>query len=175
MKPLDRLVKMRQDAIQRLSDGKFRKKVRITVGSATCENAAGANEVFQRLQALAAGNPAEVHVSRVGCTGKCGSEPIVTVYAGTAMPVKYVAMTPQKVEEIYQAHIQGGTVVEKYRLPVVTQGNAAPLWSDGPVTNRFLPVFGDAAYFRTQMRMALRNCGVIDPESLDEYLSLIHI
>ena len=38
--------------------------------------------------------------------------------------------------------------------------------------NRFFRIFGDAKFFGKQMRIALRNCGVIDPESIDDYLAL---
>jgi NADH:ubiquinone oxidoreductase subunit F (NADH-binding)/(2Fe-2S) ferredoxin len=173
MKPLEKIGDMRQAAIQRLTEGKFQKRLRITVGSATCENAAGANEVFEKFRALlGASGKTDIDLSRVGCTGKCGSEPIVTVYTGQEMPVKYVSVTAQTAEEIFQTHILGGRVAEQFRLPSTDQGRPAPLWADGPVTNRFLPVFGDAAYFSHQTRMALRNCGVIDPESLDEYLAV---
>jgi NADH:ubiquinone oxidoreductase subunit F (NADH-binding)/(2Fe-2S) ferredoxin/ferredoxin len=174
MKPLDRLVKMRQEAIQRLAEGKFKKRVRVTVGSATCENAAGANDVFERFRSLlqASGKESDINLSRVGCTGKCGSEPIVTVYSGSEMPVKYVSVNAEKAEEIFRSHVQGGVVVEKMRLPAVSKASSQPLWADGKVTNRFRAAFGDAAYFSSQMRMALRNCGVIDPESMDEYLAV---
>jgi NADH:ubiquinone oxidoreductase subunit F (NADH-binding) len=45
-------------------------------------------------------------------------------------------------------------------------------WTGKRVSNRFLPLYGDLSFFGKQLRLTLRNCGVIDPESLDEYLAV---
>ena len=80
--PLEQLHGLRRKAELRLREEKFNAKVRITVGSATCENAAGANEVFKRFEELVKSNGTKhVTLSRVGCTGRCDMEPVVAVFA----------------------------------------------------------------------------------------------
>ena len=259
-KPMERLLELRRKAAMRLFEDKFKAKLRITVGSATCENAAGANEVAKRLEELLLKHQVkDVVVGRVGCTGKCDMEPVVTVMGLQTVPNKYIKMTPDKVEKVFEQHILGGKPVVEWTMRhhagpkpahyvislcggmhclkansmdlekcfvdeiakqgltdrvAVTRSACHGLCEHGPIayvypdgivyqkltpevvgkivvqhlkghrpvtenvwsgerlTNRFFPVFGDVHFFGKQLRMTLRNCGIIDPESLDEYLSV---
>ena len=103
---------MRRKAETRLHERKYKNRVRITVGSATCENAAGANEVATRLADLIQRHGGkDVSMGRVGCTGKCDMEPVVTVMGLQTVPNKYIKMTPDKVEKVFEQHIVGGKPV----------------------------------------------------------------
>ena len=174
-KPMEQLLELRRAADQRLHEEKFSSKIRITVGSATCENAAGSNEVFARIEDLIRKNGLkDVTLSRVGCTGRCDMEPVVTVFARGASPVKYITMDPGKIAKVFESHILKGAPIQELSMPrsgeVDKTFTEEKLWADARLTDRFSPVFGDVAFFGKQMRVTLRNCGVIDPESLDEYL-----
>ena len=173
--PLEQLHGLRRKAELRLREEKFNAKVRITVGSATCENAAGANEVFKRFEELVKSNGTKhVTLSRVGCTGRCDMEPVVAVFAKRGTPQKYIRMTPDKVETVFHSHVVKGTPVAELAMPQEGMSDAdfteEKLWADARLTDRFSSMFKDVHFFGRQMRMTLRNCGVIDPESLDEYL-----
>ncbi len=259
--PIDRLTELRKDAVFRLFNTKFKARMRITVGSATCENAAGAVAVHQRFAELIQqhGCADEVVLGRVGCAGRCDMEPVVTMVPFRETPVKYIHMTPAKVDEVFENHIRGGRIVEKYTMRnllgirnakrvvalcggshclknhsleiekafaaalerhgldksvVVTRSACQGLcehgpiafiypdgvtyhrltpaiaerivaehfakervvaehtWTDNRLANRFFPIFGDVHFFSKQLRLTLRNCGIIDPESLDEYLAV---
>ena len=102
-----------------------------------------------------AGMEDEVQVVQTGCQGLCAKGPIVVVHPGG---VFYEEITPEKAERIFAEHIIKGRVVEKYTLkeeaPVGTEKDSI----DG--TN----------FYKRQTRVALRNCGVIDPENIDEYI-----
>jgi len=172
---MDQLLELRRKAEARLQKEKFSSKIRITVGSATCENAAGANEVFKMLEELIRRHQvAHVTVSRVGCTGRCDMEPVVAVFGRKAAPVKYIAMTPEKIEKVFESHILKGVPVTTLAMPHGDKDEKEfleeKLWAGSKLADRFFPVFGDVSFFGKQMRVTLRNCGVIDPESLDEYL-----
>ncbi len=174
-KPMEQLLELRKKAEHRLQKEKLSSKIRITVGSATCENAAGANEVFKRVEELIQQHKLkDVTLSRVGCTGRCDMEPVVAVFAKGAAPVKYIAMNPDKVTTVFESHILKGSVVQSLAMPHKEKAGGAfaedKLWADTRLTDRFSSVFGDVDFFGKQMRVTLRNCGVIDPESLDEYL-----
>ncbi len=260
-KPMERLLDLRRKAAMRIFEDKFKAKVRITVGSATCENAAGANEVAKKLDELLRKHQVkDVVLGRVGCTGKCDMEPVVTVLSLNAVPTKYIYMTPEKIEKVFEQHILGGKPVDEWTMRHKGGGAKAPrytvslcggihclkghamdlekcflaaiekqgmtgtvevmrsachglcdegpvayvypdgliyrkltpevverivkehlkgrrpvaehVWSGERLTNRFFPVFGDVHFFGKQLRMTLRNCGIIDPESIDEYLAV---
>ncbi|MEI6516657.1 MAG: NADH-quinone oxidoreductase subunit F, partial [bacterium] len=173
--PMETLLELRRKAEKSLREEKFNAKVRITVGSATCENAAGAGEVFKRVEELIQRhNLKDVTLSRVGCTGRCDMEPVVTVFSQKSTPVKYITMTPDKVDKVFDSHVIKGLPVNGMAMPHTGMTNTdfteEKLWADARLTDRFSSVFGDVHFFGKQMRMTLRNCGVIDPEDMDEYL-----
>jgi NADH:ubiquinone oxidoreductase subunit F (NADH-binding)/(2Fe-2S) ferredoxin/NAD-dependent dihydropyrimidine dehydrogenase PreA subunit len=84
-------------------------KIRVQVGSATCENAAGAGAVFDEFRKhIAASGRNDIALRRVGCTGRCSCEPIVNVLIPSLMPAKYQRVDRDKVHQIFTAHIMGG-------------------------------------------------------------------
>jgi len=93
---------------------------RIVVGMATCGIAAGARPVLNAfVEAInEAGLTGEATVTQTGCIGICQFEPVAEVYEGDTKTT-YVKLTPDKVKEIVEKHIKGGTVVAQY-----TVGNA---------------------------------------------------
>ena len=174
-KPMEQMLELRRKAEQRLQKEKLSSNIRISVGSATCENAAGANEVFKKLEELMQQHKVkDVILSRVGCTGRCDMEPVVAVFAKGSVPVKYISMNPDKIATVFESHILKGVPVQSLSMPHKDKmgGSFAEekLWGDARLADRFSSVFGDVDFFGKQMRVTLRNCGVIDPENLDEYL-----
>ncbi|MBN1558275.1 MAG: NADH-quinone oxidoreductase subunit NuoF [Lentisphaerae bacterium] len=183
--PLERLAAARREAVFRLFERKFKARVRITIGSATCENAAGAEKVYARFKALIDERGAgDVALGRVGCTGKCDMEPVVTVIERNTRPFKYGALNPERAEQVFREHVLEGRPVEALLLPgpqpegdmedlISRCGDAAErVRGAADLERAFRDVFGDVHFFGKQLRLTLRNCGVIDPESLDEYLAV---
>ena len=137
--------------------------IRIVVGMATCGIAAGATPV---LNALVEGVQREslgdkVSVIQTGCIGVCQYEPVIEVFQAGKEKVTYVQMTAEKAEKVLQEHIKGGKVVEEYTITYVQNGK-----SDGHTS------LENTVFYKTQRRQALRNCGVIDPEDIDEYIAM---
>lgn len=95
-------------------------------------------------------------LSIAGCLGACANGPSIAVYPGF---VTYSGLKDQDIAEIITEHIANGRPVKR-------------LMGKENLYNRFLKVFGDVSFFGKQMRIALRNCGIIDPESIDDYLSV---
>ena len=86
--PMDRLLEMRRKAAFRLFEGKFKAGMRIAVGSATCENAAGADAVHARFaERLKQSGRPDIALGRVGCAGRCDLEPMVTLTGIGDIPV----------------------------------------------------------------------------------------
>jgi NADH:ubiquinone oxidoreductase subunit F (NADH-binding)/(2Fe-2S) ferredoxin/NAD-dependent dihydropyrimidine dehydrogenase PreA subunit len=99
----------------------------------------------------------KVNINISGCLGMCAKGPIMIINPGYTI---YGKVMPEDIPEIIEEHIVK-------RKPV-----ARLIIDEDHLYNRFFRVFGDVNFFGKQMRIALRNCGIMDPESIDDYLSL---
>ena len=97
----------------------------------------------------------EVSVVKTGCFGLCALGPIVIVYPEGAF---YSMVTPENVEEIVQEHLLKGRIVTH-------------LLYDESVENEEVKPLNEIDFYKKQLRVALKNCGVIDPENIDEYIA----
>jgi NADP-reducing hydrogenase subunit HndC len=104
----------------------------------------------------AQGMDQEVKVIKTGCFGLCAMGPIVMVYPEGAC---YTNVTTEDAKEIVAEHIVKGRIVSR----LLHKENA----SVDTVTS-----LSDTQFYKHQLRIALRNCGVIDPESIDEYIGM---
>ncbi len=97
----------------------------------------------------------EIRVIETGCVGTCDLGPIVIIYPEG---VFYQHVSPDDVREIVEEHLLKGRYVERkiYRSPL----SSAPVLS-----------YRDIDFFRRQVRIALRNVGLINPESIEEYIA----
>ena len=108
---------------------------------------------FERLLA-AKGISENVQIVKTGCFGLCSIGPIVMVFPEGAC---YSRVTEDDVREIVEEHIVKGRIVTRLLHMEGDDG--------GTVTS-----LSDTQFYKHQLRIALRNCGVINPESIDEYL-----
>jgi len=143
-------------------------KVRVQVGSATCELAAGSDEVMEEFQKhIEASGRDDIAIHQTGCTGRCSCEPIVGIIEEGKPPVKYERVDRDIVHKIFTQHINSGEVVTDNLLDGGEKSEQAPV--DSPVGADFKKIYGDVDFFSKQLRIALRHNGVIDPESVPEY------
>ena len=134
--------------------------VRVVVGMATCGIAAGARPVMDKfVEEVAKRNLKNVTVSQTGCIGMCRLEPMLDVIKD-GVKTTYVKVKPDMVDRIVDEHIVGGKVVAEYTIGAAEKGGVEDL-----------PSLEEIEFYRPQLRLALRNCGRIDPESIDEYLA----
>lgn len=96
----------------------------------------------------------EVQVIRTGCFGLCAVGPVIIVYPEGAF---YHGVRVEDVDEIVSEHIIKGRIVTR----LLHQEK-----NDEPVI-----ALSDTNFYKKQTRVALRNCGVIDPENIDEYIA----
>ncbi len=99
----------------------------------------------------------KVGINLSGCLGMCGKGPVMIINPGYAI---YGAFTEKDIPEIIEQHILKKKPVTRFIV------------DEDHLYNRFFRVFGDVNFFGKQMRIALRNCGIIDPENIDDYISL---
>ncbi len=132
-------------------------KAVIKVGLSTCGLAAGAEPVFIAINAAVKERGMECRVARTGCAGLCSMEPLVEVALPGKPPVMYGEVTPELAERIVEAIATGKALPAESRAPSI--GELAQIAGE--------PVAPDDA--PKQYRIVMRNCGVIDPEEIDEY------
>lgn len=116
-------------------------------------------EAFER-EISAKGLLDEVKIVGTGCFGLCGYGPVVIVYPDGTF---YGKLTPEDVPEIVEEHLLKGRVVTRLEYKDV---NMTPDIDLSQVS------LADTTFYKTQKRIALRNCGVIDPEQIDKYIAM---
>jgi len=122
-------------------------KLRIGLGS--CGIAAGGKKVREALLNCLKEKDMNIEITSTGCIGMCFYEPIVDVIDDEGEVYTYVNVTPEKAEEIVEQHIKNGVPVEKY------------IQSTGKKPFKQL---------EKQVRVVLQNCGIINPEKIEDYL-----
>ena len=110
--PMETLKKKRAEAVSRIIGKGYLATKRVYVGSATCENAAGAEEVFDvfRKQIETRGLT-NIYLSRKGCAGRCNLEPTVEVIEQNKNPIRYGKIDAEKAKDIIQRHLLEDEVI----------------------------------------------------------------
>jgi len=111
-------IKERAKRITTLRDaGPFRAKVTIHMG--TCGIAAGVRNIMNALiKKVEEKDIKDVLLTNSGCAGLCSREPMATVEIKGQAPVKYVDLTEEKIEEIFEKHVLGRQIVKEYALGI---------------------------------------------------------
>ena len=104
----------------------------------------------------AAGLKDEIQVIKTGCFGLCALGPIVVIYPEGAF---YSQVKPGDVKEIVSEHLLKGRLVTRL------------LYQETVVDENTITSLDDTDFYRKQKRIALKNCGVIDPENIKEYIA----
>jgi len=133
----------------------FRSHVLVCGGGACVSS--GCKEVADALmqEIESQGLQNEVKVIQTGCMGSCDLGPVVTVYPEG---VFYQKLKPQDAVDIVSGHLLKGEVVT--RLLYVE-----------PVTETPVPKMADIDFFKHQEKIVLRNCGLIDPTNIEDYIA----
>ena len=134
----------------------FRSNV-LVCGGTGCTSS-NSEQIIERLkeEIKAQGLEKEVNVIRTGCFGLCALGPIMVVYPEGAF---YSRVTPEDVPEIVSEHLLKGRIVKRL------------LYQETVVDDNTTKSLNETTFYAKQMRIALRNCGVINPENIDEYIA----
>ena len=134
----------------------YRKQV-LVCGGTGCTSSHSMKVIAQLEQSLQELGIGDVLVVKTGCFGLCALGPIMIVYPEGAF---YAQMTPEHVKTVAEQHlVKGGKIVKE----LLYQGTVA---EDGSI----IP-FAETPFYKKQMRIALRNCGVIAPEDIEEAIA----
>ncbi|MEG0492399.1 MAG: NADH-quinone oxidoreductase subunit NuoF [Clostridia bacterium] len=129
----------------------------LVCGGTGCSSS-GSNNLIKRFeeQIEKTGLAKEVKVVRTGCFGLCEAGPVVIVYPEGTF---YSRIRVEDVDEIVAEHLLKGRIVQHLVYKEKAEEEEQHLTLE------------NIDFYRTQKRLALRNCGVIDPENIDEYIA----
>lgn len=161
IKSLDDLNKVRQEHSDRLALREHRSapgpRMNIMVCGGTGCLSSDSDKVIKNLELIlkARGYADEVKVIRTGCFGFCEQGPIVKVEPEN---VFYVRVSPKDAKDIVDEHVAKGTIVER-------------LLYEDPQKKERVHVQEEMSFYKKQLRVALRNCGLINPEDIYESIA----
>jgi NADH:ubiquinone oxidoreductase subunit F (NADH-binding)/(2Fe-2S) ferredoxin/NAD-dependent dihydropyrimidine dehydrogenase PreA subunit len=134
-------------------------KYRVVVGMASCGLAASADVIYDAIEKAIKENELKgITLTSVGCIGECALEPIVEVYDKNNNRYTYCMVNEKKAKEIVEKHLIGGEVLNRYLIENFKK-----------VTDEEGKVIEVPNY---QYRIALKNCGIINPLEIDQYIGL---
>ena len=177
------------------------KQFRLVVGMATCGISSGADEVYESLidEVNHFDLDSKVVVDKAGCIGMCIYEPLLEVYEKGQPKVTYIHMTPERVEHVIESHIMKGEKVVDYTFEGLKKQEEAAIEllhhthegiikipaTDHIVTPREQELIDsikqlsidsddvlDLEFYSKQTRLVLKNCGIINPEKIEDYIAV---
>jgi len=125
-------------------------KIKVLVGLASCGISAGAQKVYNKLTDLKKVDKLDFELKKTGCIGMCYREPLVEVIDETGSYL-YGEIDEEKAVEVFDKHLKQGEPIKDY------------------VVKSDLYETEDDSFWGGQVKIALRHCGIIDPENIFEY------
>jgi NADH:ubiquinone oxidoreductase subunit F (NADH-binding)/(2Fe-2S) ferredoxin len=123
---------------------------------------AGAGETIKAIKEYLVEKSIDAEIVEVGCIGMCMNEPIIDVQLPGKRRISFSKVTAQKADYILD-HILNNSVPEENIIGQYSHDNLQP-WEN-------VKLLSDNPFFRLQNRIVLKNCGIIDPTSIDEYVA----
>lgn len=151
---------LKQEAHRRFQELEAGEKPWIRIGTAVCGEAAGASPVMEAFRADLDRRGIAANVSAVGCLGLCYAEPLVDILKPGKPRVFYKNITPELVPGLVDSYLAGDD--PRPDLALAYSG-------DGQIEG--IPRLEDLPMWSRQVRIALRNCGHIDPLDIYQYIA----
>jgi NADH:ubiquinone oxidoreductase subunit F (NADH-binding)/Pyruvate/2-oxoacid:ferredoxin oxidoreductase delta subunit/(2Fe-2S) ferredoxin len=148
--------------------------VKVNIGMASCGIAAGAQKSFEKAQEIYPAG-AGIQVCQTGCIGFCEEEPLVEILGYGKPRVMYKKITADKIADAIQGYLDGDFkkkwILGQMRDPrcILEEKIDNPVAEVNPLEG--IPFLEDIPFYSKQVKIALRNCGYIDPDSIEEYIA----
>ncbi len=149
----DLKIRIDRDAVPTAKGG----RMHVMVCGGTGCTSSNSMKIIEGLESLIKINKLQddVKIIKTGCFGLCAEGPIVMIYPDHIM---YTLVQPEDVNEIFDSHIKNGKPVRR-------------LLAGDKEAEKIENALENVDFFSRQVRIALRNCGVINPEDIDEYIA----
>ncbi len=144
---------------------------RITVGMGTCGRGNGSEGIYQSFVQTIDKSGAEIYLASVGCFGPCFQEPLVTVRLPGMPMVILRRVQPNDVVRIVH-DLQAGRITPDLAFCKISE------WDHITTHVRYgngypeLQEWNETAFFKPQKKIVLRNCGLINPDDIEEYIGI---
>jgi len=148
---------------------------KVLFGMASCGIAAGAKAAFEKAQQdFPQGNG--IQISQTGCLGFCEAEPLIEIVQTGKPRVIYQNITEEKIVEVIHSYLENDFKKTKWILGQVRDPRNLmedqvknPIGEIDPIEK--IPFLEDTPFYHNQVKIALRNCGYIDPDCIEEYIA----
>jgi NADH:ubiquinone oxidoreductase subunit F (NADH-binding)/(2Fe-2S) ferredoxin len=148
--------------------------VKVNIGMASCGIAAGAQAAFDAALEKYPGNNG-VNITRTGCIGFCEMEPLVEILQSGGPRIVYKKITANKIEDVIEGYRNSDFdlkfILGQMRDPrnLLEEDIENPLAAVTPIDG--IPILEDIPFYGNQVKIAMRNCGYIDPDCIEEYFA----
>lgn len=152
-------------------------QVKIIVGMSASGIASGADKVYEALQAAIAMGGLPYILAKTGAMGMDSMEPLVHVIERGKPRLSYAKITPVQVPQLMDQIIKGNidTIKPIYRTDneknIVAEEEIGYLEGSLPGYLQDIPLMDSIPFYKKQMKVVTRNCGVISPENIQEYMA----
>ncbi|MBW2407224.1 MAG: SLBB domain-containing protein, partial [Deltaproteobacteria bacterium] len=166
------LEKIRQEYSHKLY---YPDSTKVLFGMASCGIAAGAKAAFEKaMEEFPQGNG--IQISQTGCLGFCEAEPLIEI-AQTGKPrIIYQNITEDKIVDVIHSYLEKDFKKTKWILGQVRDPRSLmedqvenPVRDIDPIEK--IPFLEETPFYHNQVKIALRNCGYIDPDCIEEYIA----
>ncbi|HOY68303.1 MAG TPA: NADH-quinone oxidoreductase subunit NuoF [Candidatus Ozemobacteraceae bacterium] len=145
-------------------------KTVVYVGLGTCGLASGGQRVWNRLEERKSKGEIDVVLKKTGCIGYCQQEVMVDVKKPGKPRVSFANVDVARIDKIIDSYIKGDTLPTEFVTGVSESYPEGPEFQI-PADWKGVKAFKDLPYFKKQKRVVLKNCGTLDPDSIDEYIA----
>jgi NADH:ubiquinone oxidoreductase subunit F (NADH-binding) len=163
----------RREEAERGWQAKQEADVYVTVGMATCGMAAGAAKTLEAIEDEIAQRDLDAVVAPVGCVGMCSYEPMIELQANGRPRINFGNALAKNVPEIFAAYFDDEPLED---ANVVGQVESTTLKRNGYMLRSLSFVDPESeektSFHEKQLRIVLSNCGLVNPESIDDYIAL---
>lgn len=132
----------------------------IQLGMGTCGRASGADDILDSVQQTLKDANLLARTMEVGCIGMCYLEPLMAVRKPGRPFILYGNLTPEKTEKILKRYLTEDDPCAKWSVCTIGKDRVEGI-----------PPFEEHPMLRSQVRIALRNCGLIDPSNIHHYIA----
>ena len=143
----------------------------VLVGMGTCGIGNGADTLYTQLQNKITANNFECFLKPVGCFGFCAEEPLVTVYQPGKPMLVYSKVGEKDAERIAEGLISGNIYLKKILCRIDDWDYHTAFFKYGKGFEQ-IPHWDEIPFYKGQKKIVLRNAGLINPESIEDYIAV---
>ncbi len=149
--------------------------IKVNFGVASCGISAGAKKALQKAQEEWPPGGNGLRLAQTGCLGLCQEEPLIEILEPGAPRIVYKHITEEEIIDLIKARLKGD-LKERWALgqfkdprSVLEQDTPNPVSETDLAKN--IPILEEIPFYGKQLKVALRNCGYLDPDNIEEYIA----